>query len=75
MRAAIEHRKHLFVEKPMCYTEEDLRIMVPLMRKAFVKFMVGFNRPYSPLMQALKPIYRRHKEGRTTDASPEVPEE
>ena len=60
MRAAVEHRKHLFVEKPMCYTAEDLRVMVPLMRKAPIKFMVGFNRPYSPMMQALKPIYRRH---------------
>lgn len=67
MRAAVEHRKHLFVEKPMCSSEEDLRVMVPLMRKAPIKFMVGFNRPYSPIMQALKPIYQRHKkDGNTT---------
>ena len=66
MRAAVEHRKHLFVEKPMCYTENDLRVMVPLMRKAPIKFMVGFNRPYSPIMQELKPIYRQHKKGGNT---------
>lgn len=66
MRAAIENRKHLFVEKPMCYTEEDLRAMVPLMRPAPIKFMVGFNRPYSPMMQALKPIYQRHKKSGNT---------
>lgn len=73
MRAAVEHRKHLFVEKPMCYTEDDLRVMVPLMRQAPIKFMVGFNRPYSPIMQALKPIYRRHKAGQTTDDRRQTP--
>ena len=33
--------------------------MVALMNHAPIKFMVGFNRPYSPLMQDLKPIFQR----------------
>ena len=66
MKLAVKHRKHLFVEKPLCYREEEIAEMVALMRDAPIAFMVGFNRPYSPLMQALKPLYRKQKRGTAT---------
>ncbi len=66
MRAAVARGKHLFVEKPLCYDRRELPAMVALMRRAPIRFMVGFNRPYSPLMQALKPIYRRQRRGGQT---------
>jgi predicted dehydrogenase len=66
MRRAVETGKHLFVEKPMCYEEREIEEMVQLMSNASIKFMVGFNRPYSPLMQELKPFFRRYRKGNTT---------
>lgn len=66
MEEAVANGKHLFVEKPMCYREEDIAPMISLMSKSSGKFMVGFNRPYSPLMQELKPLYNQYKDGNTT---------
>lgn len=66
MKLAVKHKKHLFVEKPLCYREDELGEMVSLMKNAPVKFMVGFNRPFSPLMRELKPIYNKYKKGNTT---------
>ncbi|OGV55591.1 MAG: hypothetical protein A2017_14645 [Lentisphaerae bacterium GWF2_44_16] len=66
MKLAVKHKKHLFVEKPLCFKEEEVNEMVSLMNKAPIKFMVGFNRPYSPMMQDLKPLYNKNKKGNTT---------
>lgn len=66
MRLAAEHGKHLFVEKPMAYREEEIGEMVRLVRGSAGRFMVGYNRPYSPLMQDLRRIFRRHRKGNTT---------
>ena len=66
MKLAVKHRKHLFVEKPLCYKEDEVEEMVLLMKKAPIKFMVGFNRPFSPLMRELKPTYDKYKKGKTT---------
>ena len=66
MRLAVEHGKHLFVEKPLCYRNEDIPEMVSLMRQAPKLFMVGFNRPYSPIMQLVKPLFQNNGEGDTT---------
>jgi predicted dehydrogenase len=65
MRAAAEHGKPLFVEKPLCYTEEEVEPMLRLVRESGIPFMVGFNRPYSPIMQAVKPIFRGARKGNT----------
>jgi myo-inositol 2-dehydrogenase/D-chiro-inositol 1-dehydrogenase len=65
MEAAVKYRKPLFVEKPLAYTREDVYKMVRLMQPSGVPFMVGFNRPYSLMMQAIRPIYRRHQKGNT----------
>ena len=66
MELAVRHRKHLFVEKPLCYDPRQIEPMVALMNHAPILFMVGFNRPYSPMMQAIKPLYRKHKKGSAT---------
>ncbi len=65
MEACVKHGKHLFVEKPLCYKAEEIDPMVSLMRKAPINFMVGFNRPYSPMMQAVKPEFLSHRKGTT----------
>lgn len=66
MKMAVQYGKHLFVEKPICYAEDEISAMVSLIRDSPIKFMVGFNRPYSPLMRDLKPIYKQNKKGNTT---------
>jgi predicted dehydrogenase len=40
--------------------------MVHLMRQSPKLFMVGFNRPYSPIMQAVKPVFQNNSQGDTT---------
>lgn len=66
MELAVQHRKPLFVEKPLAYSRADVLAAVALMRDSGVPLIVGFNRPYSPLMQAVRPIFRRHRDGHTT---------
>ena len=65
MKLAVKHGKPLFVEKPLCYTEDEVDAMVSLIREGSIPFMVGFNRPYSHIMQAVKPIYHRARKGNT----------
>ena len=65
MRLAVKYGKPLFVEKPLCYREDEVDEMVSLMRRSAGPFMVGFNRPYSPMMQAIKPAFQRRREGNT----------
>lgn len=66
MEMALKYKKPLFVEKPLAYTREDIFKAVDLMRSSGVPLIVGFNRPYSPMMQAVRPIFRKHRKGNTT---------
>jgi len=66
MQMATESGKHLFVEKPLCYHENEVFPMVKLIKNSNIKFMVGFNRPYSPMMQDIKPLFKRNRKGNTT---------
>jgi myo-inositol 2-dehydrogenase/D-chiro-inositol 1-dehydrogenase len=65
MEAAAKYGKHLFVEKPLCYDDDDIAKMTALIRESDIKFMVGFNRPYSPMMRDAKELYKQHKKGNT----------
>jgi predicted dehydrogenase len=66
MEMALKHGKHLFVEKPLCYDKDQIAPMVKMMRDAPIKFMVGFNRPYSPMMRDIKPLFKTLKKGSAT---------
>jgi predicted dehydrogenase len=66
MEAAVKYGKHLFVEKPLCYNDAEINAMTRLINDSNIKFMVGFNRPYSPMMQDAKKLYKQHKKGNTT---------
>jgi len=65
MELAVKYKKPLFVEKPVAYTYKDTLKAISLMKNSGVPFIVGFNRPYSPMMQAIRPIYEHHKKGNT----------
>lgn len=66
MEAAVENKKHLFVEKPMCFDNKEIKPMIDLMKNAPIKFMVGLNRPYSPIMRDVKPLYQKYRSDNTT---------
>ena len=46
--AAAEAGKHIFVEKPMCYTVEEGRAMIAAAERAGVTLMVGYMKRYDP---------------------------
>jgi len=53
VKQAIEHKKHCFVEKPLCIYEEELEsIAKAYMGESLVQ--VGFNRRFSPMVQSMK---------------------
>lgn len=59
--AALEAGKHVFVEKPLCLTEEELvRIeeIYPARAQAGQRLMVGFNRRFSPHADKARAFFR-----------------
>ncbi len=65
MREAIAHKKPLFVEKPMSYERHELSEMMEMLAGDPICFMVGFNRPYSQMMQRMKKEFTARR-GETT---------
>jgi len=55
---ALSAGKHVFCEKPLCLTEEDLAAIVRQHAKAAnVALMVGFNRRFSPMAEQMKAFF------------------
>jgi len=69
MEATVKYGKHLFVEKPLCYDDGQIETMNKLILDSDIKFMVGFNRPYSPMMQDVKKLYKQHKQHKQGNAT------
>ena len=67
MQAAIQNGKHLFVEKPMSMEREETLAMYRLVKDAPVKFMVGHNRPYSPIMRDARELFFRARDTDRTE--------
>jgi predicted dehydrogenase/threonine dehydrogenase-like Zn-dependent dehydrogenase len=67
VKAGLKAGKHIFVEKPLCLTEEELDEISALKRSpdhAGQIVMVGFNRRFSPMVQEMK----RHLDKRNSPA-------
>jgi predicted dehydrogenase/threonine dehydrogenase-like Zn-dependent dehydrogenase len=63
--AALEAGKHVFVEKPLCMTEEELQQIISVYQKDGghpPALMVGFNRRFAPFVVELKQRLDRVKE-------------
>jgi predicted dehydrogenase len=58
---ALRAGKHVFVEKPLCLTHEELRDLEETFKtsRGGLMFMVGFNRRYSLLSQELKKAFEQ----------------
>lgn len=54
----IRNNKNIFVEKPLCLTEEELEEITNEYKKHNVHLMVGFNRRFSPLVQKIKKLIK-----------------
>lgn len=52
--AALAAGKHVFSEKPMAMNLDDARLILAATRNAGKKFMIGFNRRFSPLARIMK---------------------
>lgn len=52
--AALHNNKHVFVEKPLCLTSAELDAIVTAQQASGCQVMVGYNRRYAPLGQALR---------------------
>ncbi len=64
---ALLHGKHVFVEKPLATTEEQLNRLIALMNEnkdelKNIVLMVGFNRRFSPLVREMKAFFERSPE-------------
>ena len=51
---ALDHGKHVFVEKPLCLTNQELEFIKKAYQNHSTQLMVGFNRRFSPHIQRLK---------------------
>ena len=54
----IKNNKNVFVEKPLCLTEEELEEIADEYKTHNVHLMVGFNRRFSPLVEKIKKIIK-----------------
>lgn len=45
---ALDNKKHVFVEKPLCLHEEELDLIKNKYKEAGVSLMLGFNRRFAP---------------------------
>ncbi|MBA7502443.1 Inositol 2-dehydrogenase/D-chiro-inositol 3-dehydrogenase [subsurface metagenome] len=53
--------KAIYVEKPMCLTEEELNEIIKVISKTKIPLIVGFNRRYAPLaVKANRLLKRKH---------------
>lgn len=59
---ALDRRKHVFVEKPLCLNELELEEIIKAYTRAnetnFVSLMVGYNRRFAPLSIKLKSLFK-----------------
>jgi predicted dehydrogenase/threonine dehydrogenase-like Zn-dependent dehydrogenase len=56
-RRALERGHHVFVEKPLALSDEDLDRLLEVAAKANGRLVVGFNRRFSPLAVNAKDFY------------------
>ncbi len=60
-RAAAEHGKAVFCEKPMALNSEELKNLVTVINKTKVPYMIGFNRRFSPIAEKARAILDQMK--------------
>jgi polar amino acid transport system substrate-binding protein len=59
---ALRGNKHVFLEKPIALTPEDLQRVLSAARESRGTIVVGFNRRYAPLVTWLREQFKPHNE-------------
>jgi predicted dehydrogenase/threonine dehydrogenase-like Zn-dependent dehydrogenase len=54
---ALQQQKHVFVEKPLALSEEELSAVIAAYQSSPCELMVGFNRRFSPLLRRVKEFF------------------
>lgn len=62
VRLALAHGKHVFVEKPLCLTEEELADIADAYAKSRSILCVGFNRRFSPFARRCRKFFEGRRE-------------
>tara|TARA_Y100001935_G_C17311304_1_gene516503 strand:+ start:2765 stop:4879 length:2115 start_codon:yes stop_codon:yes gene_type:complete len=63
--AALEKKKHVFVEKPLALSHEDIDKIEQAQKISKTIVMVGFNRRFSPHVQKMKSLIEKTNEPKT----------
>lgn len=64
---ALQHNKHVFVEKPPCFSSEELQILAQTAKQQGVHIMVGLQKRYAPAIMKLtkhltdKPLFYSYR--------------
>jgi len=58
-KMALSHNKHVFVEKPVCLSQSDLRSLIELSEKTKADCVVGMHKRYSSCTTALNRSIKR----------------
>lgn len=59
---ALAAGKHVFVEKPLCLTFDELQMIEAACANTDAMLMVGFNRRFAPLVQQINQMLATHRE-------------
>lgn len=62
-RRALERGRHVFVEKPLALTDEELDAVLQSAATSEGRLMVGFNRRFAPHARAAREFFRGRDEG------------
>lgn len=54
--AALEKKKHVFVEKPLCLNEYELEKIIEAYTQSQCTLTVGFNRRFAPFIKTIKSV-------------------
>jgi polar amino acid transport system substrate-binding protein len=58
---ALDRQKHVFVEKPLAVSEEELFAVITAYQNSPGELMVGFNRRFAPLLKEVKEFMRHEQ--------------
>ena len=59
---ALNANKHIFVEKPLCVSREELDAVEEALAKSSGRVMVGFNRRFSKPLAAMRQFFERRQD-------------
>lgn len=62
---ALNARKHVFVEKPLCITHQQLTAIEQAIKHSNTQLMVGFNRRFSPFIQKITSLLAMQTQAKT----------